>query len=273
MGFETGRQAAIDGISCIDYFSIPDEQVAASGFCSSGDGGEFVDGGNYDWHVRARAYGAEPVKLPGETFTFTGATRSGKSLSGPAIVDAVDIRADVEDANLLYHFYYFSGNGELTVGTTSVTDSGTPSPVAARAIGISIDGVDYSVRNYRLLLLDLNAAYNDTDTQGFTARARGNSRVQFSFDAYFADPAEYPRRGEYKKLAFYTRRDKTKYFSIEYGFIEKSPPTIVPGGNQQGHAVGNAVSIAGRWTQVDSDGNVGFITAPDGEQWWGGSGT
>jgi len=268
MGFETGTNGAINGITCIDYFRIPDTQVAASGFCSSGDGGEFVDGGNYDWQVHARVYGGEPLVLPGETFTFSGATRSSKSLSGPSIVDAVDIRWDVEEANLFYHFLYFSGNGVLSVGTATETDSGTPSPVACRGLGIAIDGVDYSIRKARLVIQDLNAAYNDTDTEGFTKRARGNSRVQFEFTAYFADFAEYPRRGDFATLKFYTLRDKSRFFTVQYAFIEESTPQVVPGAGEDGHAVGNAVTIKGRWTQVDENDNVGTVIAPDGEVWW-----
>ena len=266
MGFITGVQATIDGVPCVRQFWIPDQAVASEGFCSRGAGGEFVDRGNSDWTCMVMAYGASPAKLPGATGTFKGSTREGNGWEGPFICGQVDIHWEIEQANLVYHYMQLLGNGELTMATNALTDTGVPSPSAARNYYMAVGGADYSIRRAQLTIMDLTADYNDSATEGFTRRKSGNTRATFEFEAYFASPSEYPRRGTFQDLKFYADRAKTTFWRVQYGYIEESTPMLSEAG-EDGHAVGAFVRVKGKWS-LTAGTSAGTITAPDGTIIW-----
>lgn len=267
MGFETGIGASIDGVTCVEKFWILEDNQAAAGFCSSGNSGEFADAGNWDWVVVAHCFGAEPTLLPGQTGTFSGVTRGGSGKTGTMIVTGVRILWEVEPANLLHHFLYLGGNGQLSGGGSS-SDSGTPAPVSARGVGMTVDAADAAIRGAELHIENLPAVYNDTSTAGYTKRDVGNYRCRFRYDAYFATFTEPPSTGDFITLAFNTDRTGSRHWDVSYGLVEGAHSQLVPGSDPNGHAVGNSVQCSGLWTQVNQAGATGVITAPGGTSIW-----
>lgn len=266
MGFETGVGASINGVACVADWYLQESNDAKSGFCSRGQGGEFADAGNWDWQVIAHCYGAEPQLLPGQTGTFEGATRGGSAKTGAMIVLGVRILWEVEPANLLHHYLYLGGNGQLTDGG-SASDTGIPSPVSARGIGMLVDSASTAIRSAELFVQNLAAAYNDTSTNGYTKRVEGNYRATWRYNAYFATFSEAPTPGSFLAMKFYTDRASSKQWELNYGLVVGSPK-VLRNADANGHAVGNSYEVTGIWSQVNDSGVAGTIIAPDETVIW-----
>ncbi len=271
MGYLTGEQAAIDGVTCLRRFRVRSSAVPAVGYCSASVGGPVVAKGNEDDVGVASAYGGQPTRLPGETFTFSGADRDGSGITGPAIVTKIEVNAQVEGAELLSHFVWFaqqgSGGSGWTFGSVSVTDSSTPAPASSKALAVKINGSDFNVRRYKFTLENKPAIMRDSGTGGFTGRAIGNYSGAFELLAWYSDHAALPTRGTFNNLFFETVANGAGW-QMDNGYIEHVNPDVhVEGDPPEFRAKGNTASITGIWSAYA--GTVqGTVVAPDSTIWF-----
>ena len=270
MGYITGESAAIDGFVCLKKFEILTIGDAADAICTANPAGVVGVVGNDDWFGRAIGYGASPAKYPGQTFTFTGVLSNGTGRSGAAIVQSVRMRWEVEAATPLEHDIMFASNGALSEVTgSSVTDTGAPSGVSAKGMGLRIDGTLFNVRRMMLQIDCKNALYNDTGTAGHTARLRGTFHGKFQVEAYYDDPADLPAKHTYKQLIFQTETgaDSTVGWALNYGLIRNVRDNINTYGTGDGRAEAVYALIEGQWSSYYGT-NQGYIKMPDDTQIW-----
>lgn len=263
MAVRTGINGAIDGIPCLQRFTILHEAPPESVDAGCTDGGPSLSKTNEDWLGIAVATGSQPSRMPGATFAFSGYD-GADLLAGNAIMDWIKIIWEVEEANRLYHQLQFSGTGQLSAGAGSETDAGTPNPVSARGMGVKIDGTLFNIRKAELKIWTGNASYNDTGTNGYTGRAVGNHFATFKILAYLDSFATMPARGSFKQLLFQTVAGAGDVgWKLDYGYISKAQPTVSIRSDENGVSRLNAVEIEGHWSAWY--GTIqGTIVAPDG---------
>jgi len=267
MGFKTGINAAIDGIPCLRRFKIVDSMTPARAVCSSSGASEVLMAGNTDWRGVANAYGATPAQNPGGFFRFQGSTEDSGYDSGVngAYVEMVRIYWNTEQADLIYHELFFAGNKALTPDAIVVTDATTPGPVSAMGRTCTIGSSTYNIRRAMLEIMCPPAAYNDSGTDGVTARAAGNYKARFQMDGYFSDYAALPTKGNRESFSIQAS-DSTNWL-LDYLMITEVE-TEVALADEEGRAVGNACKISGDWTGWDS-GTKGKIVTPTGTYLYG----
>jgi hypothetical protein len=267
MSFITGEESAVNGINCLKKWKIEDINEPAIAYCSNSKGGMVAEEGNDDWHGVAVAYGGQPGILPGSAFTFGGAARNGKGVSGTAICDAIDVFWTTEQGGLLYYAAYFSGNGALTYGTPSMTPiTGLPAPKTSRGLKVTIGGTPWAIRQGKLHIECKNAEWNDSDTDGQTGRAPGNFSAEFEIDVYHNDFV-LPTKGSLGSVVFQTvAGGATGNWTVNYGRITKLGPEIVVMG-EDGRPEGVHSTVSGIWS-MSSGTSEGSIVAPDNTIIW-----
>ena len=134
MSVESGRLGLVNGESTVRQWNISRQGNPVSGIASNTRSGTVRRPGVNDWSGSFNNYGGVPLKLPGDTFTFDGYTApdsgtggtAGDVWSGNAIVDSIAMTWNWASGEMLSYVTNFSGNGELTVGTDTHSDSTDP---------------------------------------------------------------------------------------------------------------------------------------------------
>ena len=280
MGYLTGENAAINvagvELACLRKFELESLAIPVGGFCSASNQGEIQVPGNTDWRGVAMAFGAEPPVMPGDAFAFKGGDHTdGVWASGNVIVDKLRVHWDVEGAELLYYYIWFSGNGVLSIAEGDVdADEGTPAPVSARGMHLWIGGTEYPIRKAQLTVECMNAAYNDSSTGGVTARAAGNFRASLEADTYIATLAatDLPAKDTLTTCSIETVAgggDRSGY-TVDYLIVDKVQPILSVEGDNSGRAEGDHALLSGRWSSHLADGTAGELSGPADYIWTAG---
>jgi hypothetical protein len=255
--------------ACLRHFLVGWSTVPGRGYCSRSAAGPIGAQGNEDWFVMGNGYGSEPTSLPGDTFTFKGADSGGSGHEGPAIMEKLRVIWDVEGADLIWWEVLAYGTGALVPKATaqiSISDTGAPLPTNARGKSVWIDGTEHSIRRAVLDIMCLNAVHNDTDTNGYTGRSRGNFAAEFEIDLYFDDRSELP--SEHGFVPLIIEAEDATTWNLTYVYIDKVQPKVDIEGDRDGRAVENHALVHGMWFGWNGGTVQGSIIAPSTTQIW-----
>jgi hypothetical protein len=272
----SGILGAVDGIVCVRGWSVnlPDDLQAWAGSNTAGAEGNEI--GNRDWNGNYRAYGGQPEKMPGDTFTFAGSIEGTKGVTGSAIVDSVEINWNQESGARIEHTVNFGGNGAPTVGASVAVDGSVPVPshtsigcianlltVAANPVPTEIPGI----RSMSLRIAAANPSYVDSSTGGWHKRKKGTISLEASLAVYCADfaTAGLPVANDVKGLQLYV--NATEYWEINW--IVWGPATDLTVDRERASIV--TASYSGKLVvsqTINAVDTVGSIILPDQTTWW-----
>jgi|GEM_PF-1795881 len=271
----SGVNGAIDGQRCIEEWLIREIADLPVMVCASTDGGELNKAGNVDWKGRYTAKGHTPYRMPGNLWTFTGASRNGKGYQGSAYTSRAHIVFPVNRGRFIYHVVDFAqGSSALGKGPYTATDSGSPDPDIARGLTMTLDGSSVAEMQHMELTIECPSArgpgmedgYVSADTNGYVYRKAGNVRAFLQGLVLFSNPADLPvNNGVY---AVHINVNSTpEYWDINWFrlFDVQSKMVIHSEGDTQARFW--AASFRGRWTGW-KDGSQGHIIQPDGTIFW-----
>lgn len=158
-----------------------------------------------DWSGSFGCYGATPLVMPGQLFTFTGFTSPdsapptgvGDAWAGPAIVDSMQIDWNWESGAILAHQISFSsvGAGLVVNGSANYVDSG----VATLQTTIGLQAVNATsnspvtianVTQGSLQISAENQAYVNSSTFPYTGRRPGNIDATMSLTIQDSNPTQ-----------------------------------------------------------------------------------
>ena len=269
MGVITGISAAIDGLTCLEQFTVDSSGLDNAVACNDSKGGVVRGLTNYDWEGAAVGYGHTPLKLPGEIFTFTGSDRAGqgwRSAANGAIVDKAHIFVKPKIAEMIYHHLYFSGNGSLTPGAYLATSSATPGGISSKERGIAINGSAVSgIASWDLEIIGNNADPLWTSTSGgWPNRGAGNIDAIITWQHHFDSIGTLPALGSFVEFWLYVTA--STYWAVKWAEILQLPTRYVirNAQNKPEYVVTDGVAkFSGYYGGVE-----GFIKRPAGTTYW-----
>ena len=277
MGIITGIGGAVDGINTVRKWSVDSEADLQSYVASNTKGATGQVAGNVDWNGSYEAYGHTPVRMPGEIFSFTGNMSNGLGIRGDAIVDDVQIVADIEAGIIIAHTVNFSGDELITKGSAVTSDVSLPNPPSSIgtkvALAVPISGNPNSatwveladVRGWTLSLTCDNQPYVDSGTGGGTKRKKGNLSGEVTIPIFTLDPSNHPSENDVRFVRLYV--NATQYWqiaSVMFSAVSGHEVDI-----EAGAIVGvdlNAM-ISSHHT-INSSGVEGEIEKPDLSTYW-----
>ena len=233
MGVLSGIGGVVDGADTIRTWTaeISDELIAL--YASNTQGGPHRLGGNEDWSASYNCYGGLPTRLPGETIgTLKLSLDESVGISGPAMVERVEITWDLEGKNPISHVVNINGNGQATIGASVVsTDATAPAEKILPSLGTMVELADYdpdtpswyeaeNIRSITLAMWKSNTAYNNSGTGKYTKRLAGNFDASLTFAVHTDDfsklsaSLDTPDRGKSMGARVYIT--DTLYWLIEW---------------------------------------------------------
>jgi hypothetical protein len=280
MGVITGISAAINGLTCLEQFTIDSSGIDNAVACGDSKGGVVRVDTNYDWEGVAVGFGHTPPKLPGEVFTFTGSDRAGQgwvSAANGAILDRAKIFCRPDNADAIYHHLKFSGNGSLTPGAYLATSSATPGGISSKERGIKI--LSSSVADYYagagnivsgIAGWDLEIIGNTTDplwtstSGGWPNRGAGNIDAIITWQHHFDSMGALPTLGSFAEFRLYVTA--STYWTVKWAQVLQLPTQYVIRNKQN----------KPEWVRTDGvakfsgyyGGVEGYIKRPAGTTYW-----
>ena len=192
MSVTSGIYGCIDGVHTVRNWRISLSADVQKVIASNTAGNALRLAGNKDWSGSFETFGGQPVLKPGESFTFTGKATGAWGVVGPAIVDQVEIRWDIEGGGPIVTTTTFSANGALERQFVSASDFTDPEPessvgckieYAAPATSPQFNDIP-DVRTVTLTMTSDNQSYVSSSTAGETKRMAGNWDVTLSIAVY-----------------------------------------------------------------------------------------
>jgi hypothetical protein len=189
MGLMSGKFGMVNGQSAVRNWqttltSSPKKYVASHS--AQGPGRR---PGIQDWTGSFGCYGAKPLVMPGETFTFGGFTgpttgveaTNGDAYGGSAIVESVALTWNWESGDILSHVVNFGGNGAWAKTLAHYEDNGDPELRETIGLGAEVDGetID-NVTTITLTITAENKTYVNSSTAGWTKRVAGTIEATLS---------------------------------------------------------------------------------------------
>jgi hypothetical protein len=132
MSVLTGIGGAVNAVPGIADWEISVKKDLKALATSGSKGAMLRVAGNKDWSGSYRVYLDQPLQLPGDAFSFLGSIDGTSGAAGTAIVDEVQITADLEGANPVVSSVKFSANGVLTLGANVPWPQALPTPWGSR---------------------------------------------------------------------------------------------------------------------------------------------
>lgn len=130
MSVHSGKFACVNGRSTVRNWSINDANAPAKVVASNTLGAHVRKKGVRSWTGSFAAFGAVPLVLPRETFTFTGytapdddASGAGEQYSGTAMVSSVVITWNWANGEPLSYVCNFDGHLALSTSSGTTTDA------------------------------------------------------------------------------------------------------------------------------------------------------
>ena len=268
MGVISGKRAVMASVGSLRRWTINRTADLKQPYASSTDGMPAVVVGNKDWTGTAEFYGYVPAILPGSGFTFQGNpdTAATSIWTGTAIVDSISVTIPVESADPISGTINFSGNGELTAGTATISDATNPTMYPSKARAVTFAGTDVAnVDQMDFTIAAANQAYNTggaSGTSGITKRVAGNLSASGSFRVKEGLPSAALAYGTFGALRLYVTA--SLFWEFNYAVL---------GGNDHAgeRESGGIPTITYPWTYSgwSEDGQTkGSIEKPDTTNFW-----
>lgn len=269
----SGIGGAVNGIPCIRTWegTVSNDLQEAVSSCSDGAVQRIT--GNEDWSGTFSQYATDPISMPGDLITFAGSIEGTVGVTGPAIVDQLDINVDIEGGTPIELETSFSSDGAVTVGASIGVDATIDIPEGSklRKIEVAIDlaipvYVEIpDVSSFNLSLISTNTAYVSSTTVGKTRRIAGNKDCTGSFSQLINDFADMLQPGDVVLLRLFVTA--TEYWQITYARIVDLSNLQVD--REGATPVGGTVNFAFSGIEiVTATPTKGTIIQPDLTVWW-----
>lgn len=166
MGVHGGKFGVVNGQSTVRDWSVNDIQTPAVARASNTKNAPVRKQGVHDWSGSFNAFGAIPVVMPGESFSFSGYTAPDNDVSGngevgagTALVDSVVITWNWGSSEIVGYVVNFSGHLALTWSSSSHSDLSTPDtpPVCGTKVQVDPGGGYVDLPNLTQAVLTLSA--------------------------------------------------------------------------------------------------------------------
>ena len=233
---------------------------------SNTQGGDQTTAGNSDWFGFYRNYGHTPIVFPGDKFAFLGAilkpAGGAMSAAGDAICQRLTLHIPGEQGGNIQYQVELAGNGPLTYGSDSLSDSSAVAAVNAAGRKAAWDGVDVAeTRLMRLAIGAQNRPYAGSGLPGVRRREPGVTYVQWLYQCYTDNPAAIPVRGSTGVLRFYVTA--TAYWELKWVRVELIDEfgAEIEGQKNVGYSAG------GSWL-ARLGAETGYIKDPSGASRW-----
>ena len=273
MAVISGIGGAVNGIPCVRSWEASVSEDVQEAVSSCSDGAVQRITGNEDWSGTFTQFATDPVSMPGNLITFAGSIEGTVGVTGPAIVDQVDVNVDIEGGTPIELETSFSSDGAVTVGASVGVDSSVAVPEGSKLrkieVAINIDTPVYvaipDVTSFNLSLVSTNTSYVSSTTAGATRRIPGNKDTTGSFAQLTGDFASMLQPGDIVLLRLFVTA--TEFWQLTYvRIIDLSNLQV----DREGATpVGGTVNFAFSGIEVVSASPTkGTIIQPDTTVWW-----
>lgn len=214
MGVLSGIFGAVDTIHTVRNWSVDSSADLQELVASNTKGMPIRLEGNEDWSGSFSCFGDVPVKMPGDSFLFTGSVDGENGCYGQAVVDSVEVSVDIEAGAPISHDVSFSGDGILTLGAAIADDTTVPEGVPSIGCKVLLGTVAAvpawteldNVRTIGLSFESANQAYVSSSTAGKTRRLIGNLNASVSVSLYEGDPTKIIVPNTLRGLRLFTNK-------------------------------------------------------------------
>lgn len=283
-----GKYGVVNGRKSVRNWSITEQQSAAKAVNSGTKNGTARRVANRSWSGSFGCHGAQPIDLPGRTFTFQGYTgpRNGVSggtgprYSGTAIVDSVAITWNWQSGEIINHTVNFSGHLALTVDNGAWSDTAEPDlpsicgmkvqygsvSEAWTSSGPSEDLNDWpNVTQATLTISASNQSYNNSSTYigGKCWTGKQPGPIDWTLSITEQNPGRPGDRqiGDDLQIRLFTAEDE--YWECMWAHIEGYSNLNVD--RETGAIIQRTCNMSMNGV---IGGNYGVLTAPDGTTVW-----
>lgn len=268
MGVISGKRAVMASVGSLRRWTIRRNIDPKSAYASSTDGMPIVVVGNKDWSGSAEFYGYTPAIMPGAGFTFQGNPDTGTTgiWTGTAIVDSISVSIPVESGEPISGVINFSGNGELTTSTATISDATSPTMYPSKSRAVLFAGTD--VANVVQMDFTISAANQQyatggsSGTSGIIKRVAGNLSASGSFRVKEGLPSAVLAYGTFDILKYYVTA--SLFWEFKYA--------VIGGNDHQGERESGAIpTYTYDWTYsgFSEDGATkGYIKNPATTAFW-----
>lgn len=270
MGIYSGRDAYVDGISCVQSWQVQVADAIQRYAASCVPGGTNAPAGVLDWTGQIAGVGAQPPIFPtGEPISFQGVIRNSsplRSLTGSILIEQLTIDINAEDGSPIRWTATFGAIGALAEAASGAVDSVIAEAPPGTNLAIEIDGnpVTSALRTAQLVFRRPSATYVDG---GVTARVGGNLEADLNFSVY-EDSLEVAAFAPNSLSPVDVYVTPTTFWSFKnIRFAGKSNFTV----DRVSHAV-LGYQVNGLWNAAQDD-DLGHIIGPDETVYFGDEGS
>jgi hypothetical protein len=273
-----GKWGVVNGQSTVGNWSIADTSTPAPFIASNTEGGTARRRGVRDWTGSFMQFGATPLLMPGDGFTFGGYTSPDSGISGTgicfngeAIIDQIVVVWDWSTGGIINTTLNFSGNGPLAQSTAEYTDATAPDAPESCGTKIETDvtgtptWVEWeNLTQATLTITSANQAYVNSSTANWTERVAGP--IDWTLAVVQQDVARVSQAWDIddEEVHFKLWIDAVDFWDLKWGIIKDFTGITVD--RQTGAIIEQTVNI--EMNGVDATG-AGSITLPGaGAAWW-----
>jgi len=263
MGVILANSGAVNGFTSIRNIKITPLVQIASGMASNTNSAPVKKAGNADWSATMDYYGKIPPAFPGDAVSFVAQTGGG-SWTGTGICQSIKVTAPIESGGYLGGSLTVQGNGALTTGATSVTDSTSPAMYIATSCKANFGGSD--VAGVKEWTLDLAIDLKTYVQSGVVMRvgSNGNKTATASLTLNEGVPATLIQPGTIDILKLYV--DSTTFYELRYCIVP-NPEQSVP--IEAGDLVSATIPLEwSGWKDITGTPTRGKIDKPGAVSWW-----
>ena len=255
MGIKTGLGGSVDGQHTVRNWQVTETSENKDYGASNTRKGTGRKAGPKDWSGSFEAYRSSVTLMPGDKFNFTG--HGIEEVSGPAIVDSIEVSCPIEDGDPISLTVNFSGDGELTKQAGTGDDETVPDPPSAIGCKIEIGATPVEVsdvRSWSLTMSADNKEYRSSSTGGWTKREAGRLDIEGSYEVYADDSTDLPDTGSFTPILLYV--GATDHYEIKWAAISQVEPSVDA---ETGDIVG--ATISWEWSGF-LEGDAGEVKLP-----------
>ena len=274
MAVHGGKHALVNGKPSVRTWSISDSHTPAKGVASNTKNGTLRRPGVMDWSGSYGAYGATPIVMPGDAFSFIGYTAPdddvsgiGQTYEGNAIVDNVVISWNWANGEMLSHVVNFAGDLQLTHTSGIYVDDSLPEAlsVCGTKLEYDLDNTGYvELDNILSMQLTLSCAlqtYVNSSTACWTGRKAGPIDWTLAITQQDNIRAEIFDKGDRCKWKLFI--DDTKFWELIWGQVRDFSGITCD--RETGAILQRSINVDMDCHDGTDDGSV---TNPLGTVWW-----
>ena len=188
MAVLSGIKTAVDGIPSVALWRVTFNANPAPLLTAGSQEALVQQCGIEDWEGDIIYLGYTASYVPGDELAFVGSIDGSKGVTGDALVQRVVIAADYQTNRYFTTQLRIVGNGALTFGTASATDTTMPTPVCRAGKKVVIGSTELSgIIGWRLSLEREMLPYVSNDTSGVVKNVVGAFSATLILDAVLSD--------------------------------------------------------------------------------------